>query len=129
MVATAFAVFALVGGMMIIAATGGYTANPKRRGAASLWIALPVVAGMALRLAGMMVIAAGLASLLGGQHEIGRLSVWAGAFALFGWLSDVAIQLAQNFFYRFVGAPTQRLRLWNYNLGHHRKNKRGVEQA
>jgi hypothetical protein len=127
MAATAFAALAV--GIMIIAATTGYTANPKRRGAPSLWIALLVMAGMALRLVGMMVIAAVCASLLAGRNEIGRLAVWASAFILFGWLSDVVIQLAQNLFYRFVGAPTQRLRWWNYNLGHSRKKKRAVEQA
>jgi hypothetical protein len=114
-------------GISIIGAMSGYTA---KRGAAPLWIGLPLIAAIGLMMGGSAGLAWTVASALVGQNSsVGYFALGLGLFALTVWATSIAVQFSQNFFYRIVGAPTQRIRWWRDEPRRRRNNKMATKRS
>ena len=109
--------------ILMIGWGSGYTANPARRGPAPMWIgvlgllAFAVMGGLSLGLASL------LASSVAERGSVFGLLVVFGLGMTIIWADFVAIQFAQNFFYRQVGAPTEKIRWWNGKYSRRSKRK------
>ncbi len=102
---------ALLAGIALIAGMSTYTAQPHRKGPVSLWIVLPLLAGQISLIAGCCGIGTTLGRMAAGELP----GLAAGLFGFLGmlWSSSIAIQVVQNWGYKFMGAPPQRIRWSN----------------
>lgn len=116
MMSAAFAATALrCGTFLLVGILGlgwlsGYTANPTRRGPVSLWLGLPALGAIMLITAASILAGMTLSAASRAHGQV--LSSMIGIVALVStlWASSIAVQVAQNFFYRRVGAPPQPIR-------------------
>ena len=117
---------ALLVGIALIAGVSTYTARPERKGPVSLWIALPILAGKIGLTVGCLGIGITLSRVAGG----GTAGFVAGLLGFLGmlWSSSIAVQIAQNVGYKFVGAPIQAIR-WSNAPRSTRKRRRTKRAA
>ena len=114
----------LIVGIVGLGWLSGYTANPARRGPVSLWLIVPVLGAEILIIAGGAVMGrmVGEATTPLGWFFSPLLGTCAVISTL--WASFIALQFAQNFFYRKVGAPTQPIR-WIEGQNTRRRKAKG----
>ena len=100
----------LVVGIIGLGWLSGHAADPARRGPVSLWLGVPAVGAMLLITAASTVIGKALRDAFVVQGWIWSTLIGAGAFVSTLWASSIAVQVAQNIFYRRVGSPSQPIR-------------------
>jgi len=119
---------ALSAGVALVVATSIHMARPARSGSASLWVAVPLVAGNICLGAGSLGIGVAFGKLPTGL--ISSLIVLVAGIVGTWWATSIVVQIGQNLGYKSIGAHVQPIRWFNAppKNARPRKNRRGVKQ-
>jgi hypothetical protein len=88
----------------------GRTADPSRRGPVSIWLGILSVVAIILITAASAVMGETLRDASAERGRMWSTIIGLGTFVSTLWISSIAVQVAQNFSYRRVGAPLQPIR-------------------
>ena len=91
-----------------------------------MWVAAPILAAKIGLLLGPTGAALLAARIVREQQELIVRLIASATFVILYWASLVAVQYAQNFVYRRVGVPVQRIRWWVGDTKRSRQKKAKV---
>lgn len=120
---------ALLIGILGLGWLSGRTANPSRRGPVSIWLGILSAVAVILITAASAVIGETVRDASAERGRMWSTLIGLGTFVSTLWISSIAVQIAQNFFYRRVGAPLQPIRWYAGQRIRRHKPKAGKQSS
>lgn len=110
-------------GLLFVASASAYAARPGASKDLPLWVGLPVILGQFLYFGAAVGVGAVLEKALHDRSQPLKIVIVPLGILTTLWVSSIILQLAQNFGYRLVGAPSQKLRFYRQRPARQRKRR------